>query len=404
MNRSALNRGRPATSAIGVWLGTLAFGVSATVLVVLGLSVKVATAWGFPGFGVLMAVTFGTIGLLISVRVPGNRIGQLFAAIGLGSALQELIAAYVVYGGLVAPGTLPWVQQVAWFETWDWIPIAGAATTFLLLLFPDGRLPAARWRLVAWLSVGAIVVAGVIQSIQPGPIDSAEFIENPLGIAVAEPLIGLLGGIGFSGLVLAVLLSAVSMVVRFRRSRGAERQQLKWFASAAVLAGLVFAGLGAIDSANKGFQILTILGLLGLPVSAGIAILRYRLYEIDRIISRAIAYALVTGLLLAAYGVLIVVLQGPLATVTGSDTILVAVSTLVVATLFQPVLRRVRRAVDRRFDRSRYDAERTAAAFSERLRSEVDLGTVTTDLVNTATATVAPSTFGIWLRATVGGR
>jgi hypothetical protein len=382
---------------MGAWLVTLVIACAATVLVVLGRSSELRTTWGFAGFGVLMAITFGTVGLLINVRVPGNRIGWLFAAIGLGSALQELIAAYVLYGGLVAPGSLPLVAEIAWFEAWDWVPVVGVATTFLLLLFPDGRPPSPRWRPVAWLAAGAILVASILLSIQPGPIDSAEFLDNPLGLDIGE-LAGPLGAVGFGALVLAVVLSGMSMIVRFRRSRLVEREQLKWFASAAVVAGLVFAGLGAIDSANKAFQILTIVALLGLPISAGIAILRYRLYDIDRIISRTIAYALVSAVLLGTYGVLIVVLQAPLAAVTGSDTILVALSTVVVAMLFQPVLRRLRRAVDRRFDRRRYDADRTASAFADRMRNEVDIDRVTSDLHGTIVATLAPVRIAVWVR------
>ena len=397
MSRTRANRDGSARGAIGAWLVTLVIACAATALVVLGRSSALRTTWGFAGFGVLMAITFGTIGLLISVRVPGNRIGWLFAAIGLGSALQELIAAYVLYGGLVAPGTLPWVGEIAWFEAWDWVPVVGVATTFLFLLFPDGRPPSPRWRPVAWLAAGAILVASIFLSIQPGPIDSAEFLDNPLGLNVGE-LAGPLGGVGFGALVLAVVLSVTSMVVRFRRSRLIEREQLKWFASAAVVAGLIFAGLGAIDSANKAFQILTIVALLGLPISAGIAILRYRLYDIDRIISRTIAYALVSAVLVGTYGVLIVVLQAPLAAVTGSDTILVALSTLVIATLFQPVLRRVRRAVDRRFDRRRYDADWTASAFADRMRNEVDIDRVTSDLYGTTVATLAPVRIAVWVR------
>ena len=397
MSRTRANRDGSARGAIGVWLATLVIACAAAALVVLDRSSELQTTWGFAGFGVLMAITFGTVGLLISVRVPGNRMGWLFAAIGLGSALQELIAAYVAYGGLVAPGTLPWVAEIAWFEAWDWVPVAGVATTFLFLLFPDGRPPSPRWRPVAWLAAGAILVASIFLSIQPGPIDSAEFLDNPLGLNIGE-LAGPLGGAGFGALVLAVVLSATSMVVRFRRSRLIEREQLKWFASAAVVAGLVFAGLGAIDSANKAFQILTIVALLGLPVSAGIAILRYRLYDIDRIISRTIAYAVVTAALAIVCAGIVVGLQALLATFATANSLAVAASTLVVAALFQPLRRRIQRVVDRRFNRARYDAGLTVAEFSARLRGEVDIATIATDLHGTVLNAVNPSSLGLWIR------
>ncbi|MBA2381439.1 MAG: hypothetical protein H0V73_04935 [Chloroflexi bacterium] len=391
-------RDRRHTFALGVWLATLVVGLAATAFVVAGLSAEIGTVWGFPGFGVLLAVTFGTIGLLISVRVPGNRFGWLFAFVGLASALQELIAGYVVQGGLVSPGSLPWIEQVAWFETWDWVPVAGGATTFLLLLFPDGRLLSKRWRPVAWLAIGSIALVSGFLSIQPGPIDSAEFVVNPLGVSGVDAITGPLGGAGFIALILAVLLSAVSMVVRFRRSRAAEREQLKWFASAAILAGLVFAGLGAADSANKGFQILTVFAFMGMPVSAGIAILRYRLYDIDRIVSNALGYAVVTIILFAIFAVVNLALQGALSSFTNGDTLSVAVSTLFAAALFNPVRSRVQRAADRRFHRARYDGDRAASAFSERMRDELDLETIRRELVATVGESIQPRAGAVWIR------
>ncbi|MEO5965117.1 MAG: hypothetical protein ABIR11_06600 [Candidatus Limnocylindrales bacterium] len=398
MSEAHPNRHRPHAVAWGLWAATLVIGLAAAAFAVVGLSAEIGTAWGFPGFGVLLALTFGTIGLLISTRVPGNRVGWLFAVVGLASAVQELIAGYVVYGGLVAPGSLPWVQQVAWFETWDWVPVAGGATTFLLLLFPDGRLLSGRWRPVAWLAIGAIVLVSGFLGIQPGPIDSAEFVMNPLGLGGIEGITGPLGGIGFVALTLAVLLSAVSMVVRFRRSRTAEREQLKWFASAAVLAGLVFAGLGAADSANKGFQILTVFAFLGMPISAGIAILRYRLYDIDRIVSNTLGYAVVTVMLVAVFAAVNLTLQSGLSNLTNGDTLSVAVSTLLAAALFSPVRIRVQRVVDHRFHRARFDGDRTAADFSARMRDELDLGSIRRELVETVVRSIQPRAATVWLR------
>jgi hypothetical protein len=216
-------------------------------------------------------------------------------------------------------------------------------------------------------------------------------------------LAGPLGGVGFGALVLAVVLSATSMVVRFRRSRLIEREQLKWFASAAVVAGLVFAGLGAIDSANKAFQILTIVALLGLPISAGIAILRYRLYDIDRIISRTIGWAVVTSVLGAIFAGTIVGLQTILADVTQAQTLSVAASTLVAFVLFQPLRRRVQSVVDHRFNRARYDAERTAAAFAERRRDQVDIAGLRVDLTGTIDSALHPRALGIWIRRSGSG-
>ncbi len=390
---------RSGAVAIGVWLATLAIAFGAIVLVALGLSADAGKTWGFPGYAIVVGTAFGTVGVLINVRVPGNRIGWLFAAIGLASVVQEFVAGYVVYGGLVSPGSLPWVTQVAWLETWDWVPLAGAATTFLLLLFPDGRLLSERWRPVAWLSVAAIVLASLALSIQPGPIDSARFLDNPLGVTTMSELIGPLGGIGFIALIAAVLLSAASMVVRFRRSRGAERQQLKWFASAAVFAGLVFVGLGVLDSDDKAFQVLTVVALLGMPISAGIAILRYRLYDIDRIVSNTLGYAVISIVLFGVFALVNLTLQSGLSNVTNGDTLAVAVSTLLAAALFNPARVRVQRIVDRRFHRARYDGDRTTAAFSERLRDELDLEATRRALVATVVEAVRPASAAVWIRA-----
>ncbi len=385
-----------------MWVAALAVAGGAVVLVLLGLSTQEGTTWGFPGFGVVLAITFGTVGLLINVRVPGNRIGWLFAAIALASALQEFVTGYVIYGGLVAPGSLPWVLPVAWIETWDWVPIAGSAVIFLLLLFPDGALLSERWRPVAWLSVAAIVLASIALSLQPGPINSAEFLDNPLGMTALSDFVGVVGGIGFVALILGVLLSAASMVARFRRSRGVEREQLKWFASAAVFAGLVFAGLGPIDKANKAFELLTIIAFLGMPISAGIAILRYRLYDIDRIVSNTLAYAIISIVLFGVFAIVNLTLQSGLSNFTNGDTLAVAVSTLLAAALFNPARSRVQNSVDHRFHRARYDGERTTDAFSERMRDELDLEATRRALVATVVESIGPRSATIWIRS--GGR
>jgi len=398
MNDEGAKRAGPRAVALGVWVTTIVVAIAATALVVLGLQAEIGTAWGFPGFGVLLAIPSGTIGLLISVRVPGNRFGWLFALVGLASALQELIAGYVVYGGLVAPGSLPWVQQVAWFETWDWVPLAGGATTFLLLLFPDGRLLSERWRPVAWLAIGAIVVVSGFLSIQPGPIDSAEFVVNPLGLTGVEAIAGPLSGVGFIGLTLAVLLSAISMMVRFMRSQAAEREQLKWSATAAVLAGIVFASLGAADHANKTFQVLIVFAFLGMPISAGIAILRYRLYDIDRIVSNTLGYVVVTVVLFSVFAFVNLTLQSGLSSLTNGDTLSVAVSTVLAAALFSPLRSRVQRVVDARFHRARFDGDRTAAEFSEKMRDELDLEALRRELLATVVCSIQPRATAIWIR------
>jgi hypothetical protein len=377
-------------------------------LILAGRSADVGHIWGFRGFAVLFAVTFGTVGALINMRVPGNRIGYLFALLGVLSAVQEVIAAYVVLGVLVSPGSLPAATSLAWVVSWNWVPLAGIGTTFLLLLFPTGHLLSQRWRPAAWLAVAGIVLTALALAFIPGPITNAPYLDNPLGLTGARDAMFRLSALGFVVLAVAIALAAASMVMRFRRAVGVEREQLKWFASAGMFAGIVLIGPGTLfnvgtgavpgTSGSKASEILTIVALTSIPVAAGVAILRYRLYDIDRIVSRTIAYAAVTGILVAVFTAVVIAFQALLDPVTSGQTIAVAGSTLVVLAIFQPVLRRVRTAVDRRFYRARYDAERTAAAFSERLRQEVDLGAVTTDLADTTRVALAPQALDVWIR------
>ena len=193
----AANVGRSRAVAIGIWLATLAIAAGAVILVALTLSAEIGPSWGFRGFAVLFAITFGTVGVLINMRVPGNRVGWLFAAIGIAAALQEFIAGYVVYGVVGFPGTLPWATGIAWFESWDWVPGAGAATTLVPLLFPDGRLLSGRWRPVAWLSLASIILVALVLAITPGPISNARFVDNPFGVSAAGDLVRSMTSVGF---------------------------------------------------------------------------------------------------------------------------------------------------------------------------------------------------------------
>ncbi len=371
-------------------------------------------AWGFRGFAAILAVAFGAIGALVSLRVPGNRVGALLVGIGLSAAVVAFCVEYAAYGLVVAPGAVPLALLVGWLVSWVWVPFAGLSTTFLLLLFPDGRLTSPAWRPAAWLAAAAIVLTSAGLAVQPGPIDNAPYLDNPLAVPESwAPAVAWAVSIGFVLLAVAVLVSATSLVRRFRRSAGVARQQLKWFAAAAVFAGVTLAGPGTLlnfalagspaTSTVKAFEFLTIVSFLTIPIATGIAVLRYRLYEIDRIISRTIGWAIVTGLLVGAFALLVLGLTSVVEPLFGGgNTFAIAGSTLVVAALFNPVRTRVQRAVDRRFDRSRYDGERLLAAFGERLRDEVDLGTISADVLATVDAAVRPSAAGLWLRERAG--
>ena len=399
-----------ATSATAIaFIVTLCLVAGMGILILAAPDAPLQDAWGFRGGAAVLAVAFGGVGALVALRVPGNRIGALLVAIGFWAAAIGFTAEYAVYGLTVAPGSVPFALAASWLATWVWVPFAGLSTTFLVLVFPDGRLLSPSWRLVAWLAAVAIAITATAMALLPGPINNVPSLDNPLGASPSTaPAVQAVASLGFVLLAVAVVLSAASLVLRVRRSTGVARQQLKWFAAAAVFAGLTLAGPATLFNLAitgdpsaptvKAFEILTMVALLLVPIAVGIAVLRYRLYEIDRLISRTISWAIVTGLLVASFVVLILALSSILEPLTGGSTLAVTGSTLVTAALFAPLRNRVQRAVDRRFDRSRYDGERLLTAFGERRRNEVDLVMISDDVLATVDAAVRPAHAGLWLR------
>jgi hypothetical protein len=267
-------------------------------------------------------------------------------------------------------------------------------------VFPTGRLPALRWRLPVALVIAAIGGGTALELVRPGLITGAEGSRNPFGIDgipaglldVALPMISV-------GIVGAMVLGLAAVLTRYRFGDVTLRQQLRWFVAAALLAAVPLP-LSAISGEGGPFWgALACVGLLLVPVSVGIAVTRHRLYEIDRLLSRTIGWALVTGLLLALFGASVVGLQALLSDVTQGQTLAVAASTLIAFALFQPVRRRVQSAVDRRFDRSRYDGERTVAAFTERVRAHIELAGLQADLATTVGVALHPTSTGIWVRS-----
>jgi hypothetical protein len=355
------------------------------------------------------------IGALLVIRRPRNPLGWLLMAI-----------AWAFVGGFVpVPATAESLQAgtasavamlVAWWSSWSWF-IAFAMYFVIMVIFPAGKLPTGRWHRPAGVAIAVAMVSVVLVALAPtidvhrweGASDGSAptfTIASPLSFLPDEPPWSWLTR--SQPLAVAVVLSLLaggvgSMVVRVRRAKGLEREQLRWMVAAltAVTVTLVLSVvLSAIfGDAVPGIALLPVVVAFALPAGAtAVAVLRYRLYEIDRIVSRTIAYGLLTVILVTTYASAILVLQGPLRSVLGGDTISVALSTLVVAALFQPIRRRVQRAVDRRFDRARFDAERTAAAFAERLRDEVDIAAVVSDLDVTVQSSLKPAKIGLWLR------
>ncbi len=403
-------------------LGLLSVALISAAMVLLFLNrptrlAEDASTWGTANVSFIVGATalaFALVGALVASRRPGNRIGWISLAVGLCLALSGVASEYAIYALLSQPGSLPGAKLAAWLGEWTWVPSVGLMGTFLVLLFPDGRLPSCRWRAVAWLAMAAMIFSGLSLAFLPGPLRETPGIAlaNPFGIEATRSILKLVETAGFFLLPLCFVASAVSMVLRFRRSQGVERQQLKWFVSAAALLAVTFAttvvasffvgdlsGRSAPSLALKVAQDITTLTFVGLPVAAGIAILRYRLYDIDRIINYTLVYGSLTATLVALYFGSIVVFQRLFVVLTGEkSTLAVVASTLAIAALFNPLRRRVQGFVDRRFYRGKYDAAKTLAAFNARLRNETDLDALRKDVVGVASRTVQPEHVSLWLR------
>ena len=400
--------GRTLFAIIG-WAAIVAACTITLGLIVATSGTPVPASWGFRGASSAFGLTCGTVGVIIAIRRPENLIGWLFLAIGATFALEGLVNEYVLASVFVVPGGLPWTTQLGWLLTWVWVPPLGMALIFLPLLFPSGHLLSPRWRIVAVLGVIAIAGFSLAMAFAPGPIQQATFMDNPLvipGISV-ETYKSIVFGSAILPLVIAIGLALASLISRFRRASDDARRQIKWFALAALVAGVVdtvyflIAVIGAAPTVVKSIEVLLVISLLGLPAAAGLAILRYRLFDIDHIISRTIAYGLISALLVAIFLSVNLGLQSLLSSLTSNNSLAVAASTLLVAALFTPIRRRVQDRVDRRFDRARYDGERTTEAFADRMRAAVDLSALASDLDGTVRVAVAPSRVDLWLRESV---
>ncbi len=351
--------------------------------------------------GVLL-LAFPTVGALIASRRPENSIGWIFCVAGLVLAVGVLANAHANYALSGGRGSLPGEEYAAWLSTWIVAPAALLAAAFLFLLFPDGRLPSRRWRPAAWMAAIGSPLVALADALNPGPLDAHRSIDNPVGIdGTLGGVVEVLGLLGALALNVSVLASGISLMLRLRRARGVERQQLKWFVYAASLMGGGFAAsfLFSPDLANEIVWTLGILGFMVLPVATGIAILKYRLYDIDLLINRTLVYGPLTAVLALVYVGGVAGLQAALRALSGQEsTLAVVASTLVIAALFGPLRRRVQGFVDRRFYRRKYDAAKTLEAFGSRLRDQTDLDALCSDLVGVASRTVQPAHVSLWLR------
>jgi hypothetical protein len=405
-----MTRRATTVTATSLWAVSVIL-VAVTVLLIAG-SRDVQMPAGFDTAGVVETVRYlaaTTVGAILAARRPRNPIGWLVLALGISLVIYPFVAMYTATGLFVTPGRLPGVRQIAWIGNWVWVP-AHACTALMLLLFPDGRPPSPRWRPVAW-TIGVAGGAALIgAACQPGPLEVvllvreaevAAQLTNPVGVAVLGQL--------FEPFLLVLLLGAAvgaaALLLRFRRARGVERQQLKWVAYSALLFGIQQGGLALArlaglvpDTGMAWLEVVDTFTFIFSFVAIAVAVLRYRLYEIDRLINRTLVYVLVTVLLGAVYAGGVFSLGRLLNPVTGQSAPAVAASTLAVAALFQPARRRVQALVDRRFNRRRYDAAKTVEAFSARLRDQVDLDTLAAELLMVVDQAMQPTRASLWLR------
>ena len=387
-------------AVIAVSSANAALLVGANVFVVLWAGASVFVLWEI--FIRMLLLPFLAIGLVIGLRHSRNKVGWLFIGGTSAILVNELSFTYANYalqggsaGGVVA----------AWLTSWVWVP-AFAAIGAVFLVFPTGVVSSPRWRFVGW-SLGIGVTLNVLgNALVQRPIDGFEPLANPFGIGgPGGAVFEFARGLGGAMVGISILLSGLSLVLRFKGSTGEERQQLKWFVFAAAIVTLSVFGLGATyrEGADPSaivvfFEVMAFLSVLFMAAAIGLAILRYRLYDIDVIINRALVYGGLTAVLAAAYVGLVFGFQAMLSPFTAESDLAVAASTLGVAALFRPVRARLQSFIDRRFYRRKFDAHRTIEEFNSRLRDQVDLSAMSTQLLSVVNETMQPAHVSVWLR------
>ena len=355
---------------------------------------------GSSGLVPALGLAFSGVGALIATRLPDNAMGWLFLGIGATTGLSMLVGAYAERWVAGDGGSRALGEAAAVYTNIAWIPFILVPCTFVLLLFPDGRLVSRRWRWVAWCAGAGIAGVVIASAVAPGPLDDYPHLDNPYGSD--SPLVGPLTGIAVTLLLVGLVGSVASVIVRFRRAQGERRQQIKWLALAGAVAAVVVpvatagSDLWGITATN----VACMLAVLGLPLAAGVAILRYRLYDIDVVINRALVYGAVTAALAVAYLACVLLLQLALSPLTANSGLAIAASTLAVAAMFRPARASAQAVVDRRFYRRRYDAAQTLESFAGRLRDELDLDALDADLRGVVADAMQPAHVTLWLRRT----
>ena len=355
--------------AWALWASALLLALAAlTFLILGGRTPAPSESFGFRGFSAVFAIVFGTTGLLIALRVPSNPIGWLFLASGIGSGLQELAQQYAIYGVLHRPGSVPAADVAAWTIQWIWIPLTAIAIVFIPLLYPTGRLPSRRWRPIAVAAGALIMIDAGAFALAPGPLEEFRAVVNPFGLPGATGLLEI-AEIGLLAYMLALVAAVTSLVIRYRRASRDERLQLKWLVLVGALAGAALVATFAMQvvtgSTPRLREYLIVLTIAAVPAAIGIAILRYRLYDIDVVINRTVAY----GVLAAFISVVFVAIVVGVGTIVGNrgNAFLSAVAAAVVALAFQPARRRAQHLANRLVYGDRATPYEVLSSFTERL-------------------------------------
>jgi hypothetical protein len=431
--KGARRRGREAGGAgsRAFWLAWSLAGLSLAIFLASGAFYLLVPSAQSPGnlftvgavgdvLGFVSFLAFPLVGALIASKRPNNPIGWMCLVVGLFWMLMTLTEVYSAYG-LAKPGSVPFPVTIhALLYSWLWVPTVGLLGIYMILLFPDGRLPSRRWRPLAWLSATVIVAESIAVFLTPGPLEGLREAQNPFGLEGQSWLLTV-GWVVLPLIPLCMVASAASLVLRYRRSEGEVREQIKWLAFSASITGAVYLGImsaGVIDwllsapgtPSDLGTQTwwgalledVMLLSFCGIPVAIGFAILKYRLYDIAILINRALVYGSLTAMLVLLYVGGVVSLQYAFRLLTGQgSTLAVVASTLAIAALFNPLRSRVQSLVDRRFYRSKYDAMKTLEAFSAKLRDETDLDRLGQEMVGVVRETMNPAHASLWIRTDI---
>ena len=388
-----------------MWALSIGLTMLSLWLLILNLSHPKVPVYLYWAEDTLLAVGYSTVGAVAASHRPGNPVGWVLCSIGLSWGVGHFTSEYATYALLAAPGSLPAAEAAAWIYSWVWVPGLGFIV-FLPLLFPSGRLPSPGWRPFAWFSVLLVVAGTIVAAFSPGPGVGLS-IRNPFGMESLPDLNQQLQALMFA----LIFVASASLVARLHRARGVERQQIKWVAYAGALGGgAALPTYTVLEAVNLPWLHLAgyvpaLVGILGVPTAVGIAITRYRLYDIDILINRTLVYGTLTATLVVLYLVGIVVLQRVFVFLTGQQsTLAVVASTLLIAALFNPLRRSLQSFIDRRFYRRKYDARKTLERFSARLRDETDLDALSDDLVDVVRETMQPTHASLWLRPDTGSK